>query len=263
MTSQHEKYSLAFVLGASHCGSTLLGRMLDMHSHVFCPGELLWLDDALERNIPCSCGEAIKTCPFWSKQLPSFPEEILARYKKTNRGVFEDLRERLEKKIIVDLSKSRVFRVKKLWKRDNGPLAMILLVRDPRALIASRMREGGEINHEIRKNRKWIKRFQEMIDHMGPHGLTLFYEDFVNEPEKFLRTVGEFLGLEYTPTLMNPADREHHFIHSSVSPYLRGKNEIRIDERWRKELSADQIALINRKMRKVDLYRQRYDLNDA
>ncbi len=35
------RFSVVFVLGVARCGSTLLGRLLDMHSRVLCVGEVL------------------------------------------------------------------------------------------------------------------------------------------------------------------------------------------------------------------------------
>lgn len=39
-------YPVVFVLGIAHSGSTLLGRLLDMHSRVLCVGELMRIDEA-------------------------------------------------------------------------------------------------------------------------------------------------------------------------------------------------------------------------
>lgn len=259
--SQPQKYDLVVVLGHSHCGSTLLGRMLNRHPDVLCPGEFLWLDDALEKNLPCSCGRPMDACPFWTDQYPRLPSKILKDYTKTRATDFHTLRLAAHRKVLLDLSKSRFYRVPRLAKTER--MGLIFLARDPRALLASRLREGGELPHEIRKLRKWTQRFLALVDTHQPDALTLFYEDFVADPEKILRTVCDFIGLDFKPDLLRPDDQEHHFCHSSVSPYLKGKNEVRIDERWRRELSPDQIARINRKVRKIRLYADRYGLADA
>lgn len=259
--SQLQKYDLVFVLGHSHCGSTLLGRMLNRHPDLLCPGEFLWLDDALEKNLPCSCGQPMDACPFWTAHLPQLPPKMLEDYKKTRADDLHTLRLATQRKVLLDLSKSRFYRVPRLARTKR--MGLIFLARDPRALLASRLREGGELPHEIRKLRKWSGRFLDLIDAHQPDAMTLFYEDFVADPEKIIRSICTFIGLEFRPELLLPGDQEHHFCHSSVSPYLKGKNEIRIDERWRRELSADQMSLINRKVRKIPLYADRYDLNDS
>jgi hypothetical protein len=259
--SQLQKYDLVFVLGHSHCGSTLLGRMLNRHPDLLCPGEFLWIDDALDKNLPCSCGLAMNTCPFWAEHLPRLPPKILKDYTQTRAADLHTLRLAANRKVLLDLSKSRFYRVPRLARTER--MGLIFLARDPRALLASRLREGGELPHEIRKLRKWTGRFLDLIDDHQPDSMTLFYEDFVAQPEKTIRSICTFIGLEFRPELLQPGDQEHHFCHSSVSPYLKGKNEIRIDDRWRRELSPDQIALINRKVRKIPLYADRYDLNDS
>jgi len=78
--------------------------------------------------------------------------------------------------------------------------------------------------------------------------------------EAVLRRVCGFLGIDFLPALLRPADREHHFLHSSVSPYLKGSNTVRADERWGQELSPEQVERVARKLRKFTLYRDRYQL---
>jgi len=46
-------------------------------------------------------------------------------------------------------------------------------------------------------------------------------------------------------------------VHSSASRYSKTASEIRLDERWRHELSADQIARIEAGMRRVPVLRER------
>ena len=54
---------------------------------------------------------------------------------------------------------------------------------------------------------------------------------------------------------MRPADAVHHFVHSSRSDYLKGLNELRVDERWRTELSAPDRRRVERAMSRLAFQR--------
>ncbi len=248
-----------FVLGHSHCGSTLLGRMLNMHPATICCGELLWLDDALARNLPCLCGRQLEDCVLWGSLLKAWPPAARADYRKTGIAELEGLRIGAGRELLVDLSKSRVWR-HPVFRR-HSDAGRIFILRDPRALIAARLREGGEIHHELRQHAKWQKRFARMIIHAGSAGLIIRYEDLADHPEAEIRKVCAFLGLDPHPDMLRPSDGEHHFVHSSASPYLRGSNEIRRDDRWRRELRPEHLALIRSRLSHLPGYQNVYDLS--
>ena len=113
--------------------------------------------------------------------------------------------------------------------------------------------------HELQRHRKWERRFERLTRRMGDRAVTIHYEDLAARPEETLRAVCAFVGVAFIPQMLTPADKEHHFLHSSVSPYLKGSNAIAQDERWRRELSPAQVDGINRKLRRFPLY-QRYGL---
>jgi hypothetical protein len=230
--------------------------MLNMHPDVLCTGELLWLDDALQKNLPCSCGKTIHDCSFWSSHIPTFPKSILADYRTTQREVFDELRKREGKQLILDLSKSRVYRHRRSWGwEDSG---FIFVMRDPRGVLASRLREGGDFEHELARHRKWERRFERLTRRMGPRATLIHYEDLIAQPETILRDICAFMGIEFIPPMLSPADKDHHFLHSSVSPYLKGSNALSQDERWRRELATAQIDRLNWKLRRFRLYQERY-----
>ena len=58
---------LAYILAASHSGSTLLAMLLGAHPEVCSVGELKISPTALgdPRQYRCSCGQRITACTFW------------------------------------------------------------------------------------------------------------------------------------------------------------------------------------------------------
>lgn len=60
---------LAYILAASHSGSTLLSMLLGSHPRVATVGELKLSASAMGKisRYRCSCGEFIRQCNFWRK----------------------------------------------------------------------------------------------------------------------------------------------------------------------------------------------------
>jgi hypothetical protein len=57
---------LAYILAASHSGSTLLAMLLGSHPEVCTVGELKATSLGDPAAYRCSCGELIRDCPFWT-----------------------------------------------------------------------------------------------------------------------------------------------------------------------------------------------------
>jgi hypothetical protein len=67
MKEATEKIKLAYILAASHSGSTLLAFLLGAHPEIQTVGELKLTSIGDPNDYRCSCREYIKACPFWNK----------------------------------------------------------------------------------------------------------------------------------------------------------------------------------------------------
>ncbi len=231
--------------------------MLNMHPDVFCPGEILRIDDSFRTGYPCSCDATLDQCPFWTPRLDLVSKAARRNYRKTTRADCDRLLGHEQKSILLDISKSKVYRMRRRLLGADDP-GLIFLVRDTRGVIASIMRRGNPIDHEIRSYTKWLKRFVRMERALVGRALRLYYEDLVADPASTLRAVCEFLGVDPVDEMLHPSRAEHHFIHASISPYTKTSDTIECDERWRDELSPAEIAGIERVMAKWPLLRDRY-----
>lgn len=63
------KINLIYIASIGRSGSTLLESMLGAHSRIATMGELhIWPHELRQNGVrPCSCGEYVQTCPFWSE----------------------------------------------------------------------------------------------------------------------------------------------------------------------------------------------------
>jgi hypothetical protein len=251
------RFPVVYLLGVAHCGSTLLGRLLDMHSRVLCTGELMRTDLALEADLPCGCGARLSECAFWKDRLPLIRDETRLDPRRFTPQVYERIARSAGREVAFDLSKTRVWRAARRWK-DRGE-GYVFLVRDSRGVLASAARVGKDLGRPLAKHKKWMRRLQRFVDKRPERSLVVHYEDLCRAPEAELRRLCAFLGLDFEPAMLRPADRVHHFVHSSASGYLEASNEIRLDERWRAELTPSQLAAIEAEMSRIDAFRDRFE----
>ena len=253
------RFSKVFVIGISHSGSTLLGRMLNMHPDIIGVGELLRLDHAINNpDEHCFCRSLVNSCPFWNPWMPQFPESVKRNYLDWTPELIDRIRTGEGKRVIVDLSKSRAYRLTKGWK--NEGICYLLIVRDPRGVMRSALHKGGNLSDLLPKHKKWIERYESFAKKRQSTCLTVYYEELVTSPEVQLRSVCNFLGLSFYPDMLTPDSKTHHFVHSSGSRYLKGINKLKIDDRWRTELTSEQIENINKYLGKIDIYRHSYQM---
>jgi hypothetical protein len=255
MSQSSNRFKIVFLLGLSHCGSTLLGRMLDMHPRIFCAGEMMRIKSALASREPCSCGKTLDQCSLWKPLLPLF-ESYHHDYRQFQPRLYEQIAQTLKTDLVFDLSKDLPWKRTRWWWRSD--IGYIFLIRDLRGMFCSKKRLGRTLERSLRRFRKWMKRLWLFTRIRRKRAIHVFYEDLIIHPEREIQRILRFLGLEVVPQIFRPSDQEHHFIASSTSKYLKGSNELRIDERWQQELTADEIDRLSRLMESIPFMRDRY-----
>ena len=253
------RFNTLFVLGIGHSGSTLLGRMLDMHPAVVCVGELLRLEEALDNaGEKCSCGSELRECAFWARCLEKIPPKVQKNYKRWTPDLLSAVRQVEGRKLLVDLSKTRAHRLSARWK--DPAVGYVLLLRDPRGVLRSTAAKGEDLKRALKPHRKWVGRLENFARDNPRRCLTMHYEDLVTDPETSIRRICDFVGLTFMPEMLTPDSKIHHFVRSSGSNYLKGTNRFQLDERWRRELTPEQTGVIRKYLKDVPIYRERYKL---
>jgi hypothetical protein len=61
----NSRFNYVFICSAGHSGSTLLDLLLGSHSKITSLGEIIQLPKNISLNTRCTCGQAVRSCPFW------------------------------------------------------------------------------------------------------------------------------------------------------------------------------------------------------
>jgi hypothetical protein len=259
-TTTKPRYRTVFIYGVGRSGSTLLGRLLDNHPSVVSVGELLRLERVVDDpEAMCSCGRLASECHEWNSLIAGVPDKVRRDYKKWTPELLDHVRTNAGKEVLVDVSKTRGYRLAKRWK--NPEVGYVLLLRDPRGIFRTNVMDKRNLVELLKMHKKWLERFASFAKKRADRCHVMYYEDMVGNPEPTMRALCDFIGIDYHPELISPAAKIHHLATYSVSPYMKGASELRLDERWRTDISPADLALISNHLKSLSLYRDRYRLD--
>lgn len=255
------------ICGAGHSGSTLLGMLLGSHSLGFYMGEggkVRYLGDKskpLQKRVCKICGES---CRVWGD----------FRWDRT-AALYPQVAERVGRRLIVDSTKNDLWITERAaeTRAVGGAPYLIFLRRDGRGVLNSRLRKYPDRAPEALV-REWvaqIERSQFLFDRFDGPKAAIRYEDLAANPDATMRALCDWLEIAFESDMLRFQDAEHHplggnngtqylvaksrFENSNdafvkLSSRVRGYYEshdkgIRLDQRWKQELSAENAALFN------------------
>jgi hypothetical protein len=182
---------------------------------------------------------ALSLSPAW----PPHRREIHFR----NRALAEVLREVTGARLVIDSSKISLH-LKYLLQSPDLKIKIIRLVRDGRAVTVSTMGHG--FKRDSRREtvagaaRSWRRNNEaaERILSNTPASRWMFvkYEELCRQPEATLRGICKFLGMDTRQIMLDFRAKEQHVLGNEMR--LKSGSDIRLDERWRKELSQEDLA---------------------
>lgn len=264
-----------YIAGYGRSGSTVLDVMLGNHPEIVSVGELAYLvEDWNDPERPCACGRSYRHCDFWqhladdvslsedmqdvirriekrSRTLPVLwggvtPEER-EKYRAFQQQLFSYIRERSEKSIVLDSSKSArntALRFYALSELADLEVYVIHLIRDGRATMESHVRKGSNWALEgyrrpkrlpgLRAALGWTlanawsvglaKRYLSPDRHIRVH-----FEELTSRPASVLRRIGRFLEVD-VDMLVEKIKRQEGFRvgHNVGGNRVRLKKQIRL-----------------------------------
>lgn len=149
--------------------------------------------------------------------------------------------------VIVDSSKN-TRRLKALYLTDPKRFRLIHLLRDGRAIAASAMRR--EHIDIVGAATAWVKGTRSLLwasRSISPKQVhQLRYESLCRDPESAIHRVCQFLEIPFDQDMLTLRKKEAHNIGGNLMRFRYGETTIRLDERWREELSADDLKVFER-----------------
>ena len=227
------------ISGSGRSGSTLLSLLLSQDARVFNLGQLRHLWRSFQDNEPCSCGQALQSCPIYRNIVvdtdamqaaaKAFYQDAARQRHWGDTGARDALRQRhadflrgmravlgqLEDVTgashFVDSSKSPEVALA-LSLLPDAELCVLNLVRDPRAVACSWYRKKQSLSALLRNARDWParqRRLQDWQAALGDRFLVLRYEDLARNPVDALEMIAAWAALPLPEALFVKADRVH------------------------------------------------------
>lgn len=216
------KTKLIYILGAGHCGSTLLSRLLGEVPGFFNAGEagynLFTKENAAAEKTPCGCGQPAGQCTFWADVISEVSPQVQQYWRRIKwlrfhfllrslqrmwrprseqadigsamAATYEQIRRKANCKAIVDASKSTIMAAL-LARAPDLELYLIHLVRHPYGLVNSFGKRESSIPAmsmpECILKAWWLEYtgFEMVKRRVFWHG-TILYEDLVKNPRAVL-----------------------------------------------------------------------------
>lgn len=162
---------------------------------------------------------------------------------------FEVIAEVASASLLIDSSKNP-FRARSLVQRRPDSCRIIYLVRDGRGVMASMLgkgQSGSDPWHDRDRIAAARWRWENQCIRRSLTGLPrdswlfLRYEDFCREPEKELRRICEFLGLDFDPRMLVFREASHHDVGGNRMRFS-DDGTIRLDEAWRRKTTKENLV---------------------
>ena len=274
--------TVVYITGSGRSGSTILDMMLGANSRALGLGQVDELARWAAGDQFCTCGRPLGECPVWgpalADQRPPAPLNVEGQVAKTLsilpaiRGrapreadpasvdatwsLYDRLAEISGATTLIDSSKSLLRFARLADRAGDRDLRLIHLIRDPRGFVLSRTRSkavptaSGTIGSTESQSlasalADWTVQNGLVSAYAGrrrPQSTVVTYEQLVGEPTATLERLCEFAGLELEPERQFPPfEGEFHLIAGNSSRFQFA--ELRLDERWRRELPGWQRRL--------------------
>ncbi|GJL97713.1 MAG: hypothetical protein DHS20C06_15300 [Hyphobacterium sp.] len=255
------------ICGAGHSGSTLLGLILGRAVGAFYVGEgakiryLHDLNKPLRKRACKVCGEI---CPVWSDF-----------HWDQEKPLYRQVAAHTSSSIIVDSTKNPAWiksRSDELMEAGDNPV-LIFLKRDGRAVLNSRFRKypDRDAATQIQSWMDQIEASRDLFESFTGPKIDIQYEDLATRPEAVIREICDVANIAFRPEMLAFKDGDSHpmggntgtqFVAArdrvednpdailKLTPrthdyYAKHSGDIRLDLRWKTEMSEPDFALFN------------------
>ncbi len=187
--------------------------------------------DALFEKSTCSCGKKGADCDFWKdlQTISSSDETTEEKYRKLINIFSEKYGDEM---ILTDSSKNSYPYLQFL--NAEYDLRIIYLTRDYRSWVYSRFARTRKPMLFLAL--RWYLENKKLLYVLKKYGLkvmTVGYEELAMYPKHSLKKITDFIGEEYSDTMLSPKQTKSHIINGNISRVDEDKKEAFFyDLRW-------------------------------
>lgn len=240
-----------FIVGPAYSGSTLLGNALNGHPDVSHVGEIARLPFFDRFNNPwescavCERGAMEgrnRACPVWNPAVKSWLQDA------GPQGALQILREVTRSPVIVDGSKDldwlrRVYEVGVRELTGKKAVRVILTVRHPLAYVSTcKRRTQMPVWQAANIWRDTIYDAFRTVSRLGFPVTIVRYEDLALAPEPVLRNLCDFIGIDYSPQMLEFWNKPVHPIGGNAGAFVWYPHYQDYIERGAYEVEADRAV---------------------
>lgn len=187
---------------------------------------------------------AIKHVEYHLQKEPKWLAWLTASFERgvdNTFALYDAVRHVSGKPVLIDSSKEYRKGIA-LYRHDSDKVRLVVLTRDGRGVFNSERKSGFVLKESLRPWLNYYKRGLPLIEKNVPseHRFHLRYEELASKPAETIAALCQFAGMQFEPAMLDFRHVVHHILNGN--DMRMGGGEIRFDERWRNDLSADDLA---------------------
>lgn len=243
MSTFKKSFSLVFITGLGHSGSTLLSILLGSQKGFSSLGEINILIDKSRRNKylkkfdkrPCSCGKIPSECDVWGPFKKFLLKEPNLSYSKIYAKLLEIHQFHSDADIIIDASKNFNHLKKTVSGLDELGLSksqfyVIHLTKDVRNYTYSMLRRENSPSfyHTIKHFRNWYKKNKKIELYLKENEiktLNIGYEELVLSLDVIFKKLNTFLDVNQLYDNISIGNDSGHIIFGNK---MKNKDSLKI-----------------------------------
>ncbi|NML17521.1 sulfotransferase [Azohydromonas sp. G-1-1-14] len=159
--------------------------------------------------------------------------------------LYEAVAQAWDKQLVIDSSKN-VREAVELYQRHPDTVRILLVTRDGRGVYLSRRSSGRDREESVKGWLSYYARALVLLErHVPPAArMQLKYEDIAGDPEAAGRTLCDFVGLQFQPSMLQLDGVVRHMVNGNATRFAPGKG-IALDERWRRDLAPGELSFFD------------------
>ena len=233
-----------FIIGVPRSGTTLLRVILDSHPEIAAAPETPWILGSYGPHVSLKkLHEVLTKDPTGPvNNLAGIDDQTLLQAARSYVSTIgHKYLESRNKEILIFKTPDDIRFIEFLFELYPSS-KFIHVCRDGRDVAVSTMKHKDDLWNDNSRNNygeigymsvikrwwSWEKKIRSLLHEKSSYGyITFKYEDIVNSPEESITKACDFIGVEYTPAMLNYNSEEHEYPEwEAGSNDVKGKNNI-------------------------------------